>query len=559
MKKALAALVIVVVSGCFRTRIERRDVPVDTGIPLTFGDEGGTPLTWDFGDGTPPVVAAQVTKAFPRGGHYTVRGKDGDRLAWQIDLDAIPRPVTRAIPGDASWAIFAPRVKEDFVGSLDFFESAFGSSNLQSLIDGTVLPSLAVDSTTLGRLVDPLEGLGAFTLPGLDATVALLGVVDEQAALQELSARGRTVDLGDAAVGLELRDGSRAMMFADRGYLYAVFPRTADDAGRVMKRVRAADALGLEQGPAHRALPAEPIGCLVVLGAPKDKTELPIDALWATLQLKGREAHLQGRLISSDPLWQLQGVQPAALFAKAWEGPIAAVSVKLPAGLLRSVLDKGSPEREASRQRLLSHGIDVERMVKALTGEVGGLMWFDAEGFLRNLIDGTERPEPRGAALVEVAVSDGAPWELAVGQMLEVFLPVKPRMQQRSDGTVWSARMLGQDAALTVGKKTMRLELGSGLKGRTLVDLSAQLSQRFDGAFGKGHASLLLDVGRLRAELETPRMIEGLDPMRVVTVQGFASAFLDRLTPLDHVLLDLAPMKDGAKISGRIVLREKER
>jgi hypothetical protein len=226
---------------------------------------------------------------------------------------------------------------------------------------------------------------------------------------------------------------------------------------------------------------------------------------------------------------------------------------------LRSVLDKGSPEREASRQRLLSHGIDVERMVKALTGEVSGLMWFDAEAFLRNLIEGTERPEPRGAALVEVGVTDGSPWEIAVGQMLEVFLPVKPRMQQRSDGTVWTARMLGQDAALTVGKKAMRLELGSGLGGRTLVDLSAQLAQRFDGAFGKGHASLLVDVGRLRAELETPRMIEGLDPMRVVTVQGFASAFLDRLTPLDHVLLDLAPMKDGAKISGRIVLREKER
>lgn len=550
---------LVALSGCFRTRIERRDVPVDTGVPLTFGEEGGTPLTWDFGDGTPTVVAPQVVKAFARGGHYTVRAKDRDRLAWQIDLDAIPRPVTRAIPADASWAIFAPHVKEDFVGSLDFFESAFGPSNLQSLIDGTVLPGLAVDSTTLGRLVDPLEGLGAFTLPGLDATVALLGVVDEQASLQELSARGRTVELGDAAVGLELRDGARAMVFADRGYLYAVFPRTADDAGEVMKRVRAADARGLEQSAGHRALPPGAQGRVVVLGAPSDKTELPIDALWATLRLEGREARLEGRLLSPDPLWQLQGAQPAALFGKAWEGPIAAVSVRLPAALLRSVLDKGSAEREASRQRLLSHGIDVERMIKVLTGDVSGLMWFDAEAFLRNLIEGTERPEPRGAALVEVGVSDGAPWELAVGQMLEVFLPVRPRMQQRSDGTVWSARMLGQDAALTVGKKAMRLELGSGLKGRTLVDLSGQLAQRFDGAFSKGHASLLLDVGRLRAELETPRMIEGLDPMRVVTVQGFASAFLDRLTPLDHVLLDLAPMPGGAKISGRIVLREKER
>jgi hypothetical protein len=105
----------------------------------------------------------------------------------------------------------------------------------------------------------------------------------------------------------------------------------------------------------------------------------------------------------------------------------------------------------------------------------------------------------------------------------------------------------------------MRLELGSGLKGRTLVDLSAQLAQRFDGAFSKGHASVLLDVGRLRAELQTPRMIEGLDAVKVVTVQGFASAFLDRLTPIDFVVLDLAPLPDGAKLSGRISLREKDK
>ncbi len=558
LKNALVALLLVLLAGCFRTRIERRDVPVDTGVPLTLGEEGGTVLSWDFGDGSPPVVAAQVKKAFARAGHYTIRAKDGERLVWQIDLDAIPRPVTRAIPVDADWAVFTPSVKDDFVGSLDFFEDAFGASNLQGLIDGSVLAPLAIDSTALGRLVDPLEGLGAFTLPDADATVVLLGVLDEQAVLTELGQRGHAMELAEGAIGLELRDGSRALVFADRGYVFAVFPATAEDAASAMQHVRAADSRGLEQSAAHRALPSEP-GQLVVLGAPRDKRELPIDVLWATLQVKGREARVTGELKSNDPLWQSQGQRPAALFAKAWEGPVAAVSLKLPTGLVRSVLDKRNPEREASRQRLLSHGIDVERMVRALTGDVGGLLWFDAEAFLRNLVDGTERPEPRGAALLEVGVSDGSSWELAVGQMLEVFLPVRPRMQQRQEGTVWSSRVFGQDASLSVGAKAMRLELGSGLKRRTLVDLSSQLAQRFDGAFSKGHASVLIDVGRLRAELETPRMIEGLDPVRVVTVQGFASAFLDRLTPLDHVLLDLAPTKDGGRISGRIVLREKVR
>jgi hypothetical protein len=550
-------MVVLALCGCLRTRVERREVPVDTGIALPFGDPHGPVLSWDFGDGTPRVEAAFVKRAFTRGGHYLVRGTEGDRLAWQIELDAVPRPVTRAVPADAEWVVFSPQVKADFDASLDFFEHVVGAQNLQGMIDGSLLGSLAIDSTTVGTLVDPLEGIGAFTLPGLDATVALLGVTDEQPALDELAARFTGISVGEGALGFETKEGSRVLVFADRGYLFAVFPHAPSVAVRVMEHVRAADARGLEQSASYRALPSDRSGRVVVLGAPRDKRELPIDALWATLSVGAREALLEGRLISSDALWQSQGQGPAfALFARAWEGPVAAASLRLPLPMVRSVLQKGSPEREASQKRLLSHGIDIERMVKSLTGDVGGLVWFDAEAFLRNLVDGSERPEPKGAALVEVQLSDNQAWEAAVGQMLEVFLPVRPKVQPRADGTVWTTHLAGQDAQLTLEAKAMRLELGSGLKGRTLVDLSGQLQQRFDGAFGKGHASLLLDLGRLRAELETPRVIEGLDPMRVVTVQGFASAFLDRLTPIDHVVVDLAPLPDGAKLSGRVVLKE---
>ncbi len=559
MRRPLAAILLIGLSGCFRSHVERRDVPVDTGVVLELGDPQGPQLTWDFGDGSPKVVAPAVKKAFARAGHYTVRGTDGDAVRWQIDLDAVPRTVTRALPPDTEWALYSPRLEADFIASLDFFEHVLGPSNLQSLIDGWVLPALAIDPSVLGRLVDPLEGIGVFTLPGIDATVVLLGVTDEQAALDELLGRTRTIDLGDGARALETKDGAPAIVFADRGYLFAVLPQSPEAGVQAVRRVRAADARGVETGPAFHALGAA-AGRLVVLGAPKNTTELPIDALWAVLTLDGRKAQLDGRLVSKDPLWQSQGQGPTAgLFARAWEGPIAAMSVKLPVALVRRVLLEGSPQREASRVRLLSHGIDIERMAKALTGDVGGLLWFDAEAFLRNLIEGTERLEPRGAALVEIGVSDGAAWESAVSQILEAFMPIRPRMQQQNGSTVWSTRIAGQDARLSVGGKLMRAELGSGLAGRTLVDLSGQLSQRFGGAFGKGHASLLLDVGRLKAELETPRMIEGLDAMKVVTVQGFASAFLDRMSPIDYVLLDLAPLPDGAQLSGRVVLREKER
>ncbi|MBK7861724.1 MAG: hypothetical protein IPJ65_24535 [Archangiaceae bacterium] len=560
MRRALHAVVLLAaVSGCLRTHFERRSVPVDTGLPLSFGEEGGAVLSWDFGDGSPRVEAAHVERAFTRGGHYVVRATAGEQLVWQIELDAMPRPVTRAVPAAAEWAVFAPQVKGDFNGSLDFFERVLGPGNLQSVLDGTLLAALAIDSTAMGALVDPLKGFGAFRLGGLDATVVLLGVQDERAAMDELDARLHGTDLGQGARGFETKEGARALVFADRGYLYAVFPHDPQVAAQVMQAVRAADARGLELNAAYRSLPAGQTGRVVMLAAPLQKAQLPIDALWATVNVSGNRAQLEGRLFSKDLLWQTQG-QPSAtaLLSRAWEGPVLAASLRLPPGLLRSMLEKGSPEREASRQRLLSHGIDIERMVKALTGDVGALMWFDAEAFLRNLIEGSERPEPRGAALVEVQLSDGKAWESAVGQMLEVFLPVRPKLQQRSDGSVWSTRLAGQDAQLTVAAKSMRVELGSGLRGRTLVDLSALLGQRFDGAFGKGHASLLFDVGRLKAELETPRMIEGLDPMKVVTVQGFASAFLDRYTAIDHVLLDLAPLPDGAALKGRIVLKEKE-
>src|SRR5205823_7148208 len=112
-------------------------------------------------------------------------------------------------------------------------------------------------------------------------------------------------------------------------------------------------------------------------------------------------------------LWSAQGQRPAQFFKRGWEGPILALSVKLPGGLLHSILKPGSAAREKSRQRLLSHGIDIDRMFNVLTGELAGLAWFDAEAFLKNLVEGTARFEPKGAALVEMSLQETAPWENA--------------------------------------------------------------------------------------------------------------------------------------------------
>jgi hypothetical protein len=545
--------VLLLSSGCFRsTRVEKRDVPVDTGTPVSFGDEKGPALDWELGDGTAVTRAATITHAFSKAGHYVVLGKEGDRLAWHVELNVIPRPVVRAVPADADWLLFAPTVKGDLDATLDFFERLTNTATLQQVADSWLLPALAVEASAgaPGQIVDPLEGLGVFTLPGFGGTVALLGVVDEAAALADLTARTHTLDDGT----LETRDGQRVLVFCDRGYAYAVFPKDTDDPKKVMQHVRRGDGRGFEArlGP----LQPLPAGKLVLLGVPHDKSEVPIDALWATLSLGAQEATLEGQLLSPDPVWRTQGGKGLETFKHSWEGPVAAVQMRLPIGVLKALIKPGTPEREQSRQRLLQHGIDIDRMFRALTGDVAGLVWFDAEAFLRNLID-TQRPDPRGAAIVEAGLNDSAAWEAALGQMLDVFLPVKPKAVRQGSTTSYLTRLASQDAIFSVEPKALRLEVGSGLQNRTLVDLGTRLSQRFNGAFGPGHASLLIDLGRLREELETPRAIPGLDPMHVVTVQGYASAFLDQLTPVDHLILDLAPNEKGAKLSGRLVLKQK--
>jgi hypothetical protein len=558
LRPAIVFAALLASSACFRlTRTEKREA-VDTGLPVPFGEEAGPPIDWDFGDGTPHETAPSVRHAFARSGHYLVTGKVGERLRWKVELDVIPRPVVRATPTDAQWLLFAPTVKGDLDATLDFVERLTSTGTIQQFADSWLLPALAVDASagTAAPIVDPFEGMGVFTLPGMSGSVALLGVLDEAAALNDLSARGNVVAGSDAGGGrmLETHEGQRAWVFCDRGYAYAVFPKDSDDPLKVMEHVRAADARGFEARV--KPLIGAPQGRVVLLGAPGPTSELPVDALWATVTLTPQGAKLEGNLLSKDPVWQSQGTQSLATFRHAFEGPVAALSARLPIAVLRAMFKPGSPEREQSRQRLLAHGIDIDRMFRALTGDVAAIAWFDSQAFLRNLIE-AERPDPRGAAILEAGLNESAPWDAALGQMLEVFLPVKPKEIRGKDGTHYQARLASQDAVFTVAPKALKLEVGSGLSGRATADLSAQLSKRFDGAFGPGHASLLVDIARLRDELETPVVIPGLDPMQVVTVQGYAAAFLDRFTPMDYLLLDLAPEPAGAKLSGRLVLRQK--
>ena len=142
----------------------------------------------------------------------------------------------------------------DLDALVDFLERVVGSGNSQAFMEGLVLPAMAVEASAGGArtLVDPQEGVGLFTLPGFDGTVALLGVADEEAALDEIAARGTVLEAPPGTRAVELKDGSRLLAFADRGYVYAIFPRATVDVGEVMGRIRSSGSIGVWQtGSGH--------------------------------------------------------------------------------------------------------------------------------------------------------------------------------------------------------------------------------------------------------------------------------------------------------------------
>jgi hypothetical protein len=82
------------------------------------------------------------------------------------------------------------------------------------------------------------------------------------------------------------------------------------------------------------------------------------------------------------------------------------------------------------------------------------------------------------------------------------------------------------------------------------------LRERFGtGAFGPSHLSLMVDLGRLRAELDAPEQVPGVPPAQLSAAKAFGGAFLDQVTPFDHAFMDFAPEEGGARLRGRVVLR----
>lgn len=569
----LSALVAgLVAQGCHRVLRETKvSGQTDTGVAIAFGQPEGRPLSWDFGDGSPRVLAAQPQHAFAQAGRYVVQGFDEEFLAERVELIVVPRTVVHAVPEDTEALVWAPSLKDDLGPTVDFLERVAGPGNVQRALEQNYLPALAVElSSGDGSVVDPQEGVGLLVLPGFEGQIALLGVVDGERAMaalaQKMLASGAEEDpKTEEGLRIFVAPWGSAVAFVERGYLYLVQPSPDTGAHEVLKvvqRLKANGALGLmAYAPFSESFASLAEGSLCLYarearqGQQGGKPAL-IQSVVAGLQLGPRSATLEGKVRTSRPV--SRNANPTAMFARAAEGPVAALKISLPPAELADVLLSRSNDgqRSALLRRLDATGIDTDAAVAAFTGEVGALAWFDAEGFLKNLISGTGKPEWRGVIHLISGLSGREPVEPVLTSLLGEA--VRAPYADDRDALLWQRKFATATVTVALTPKSLMIRSGDGSGARTNADLAEELTQRFKGAFGPGHSSFMVDLGRLRQELEQPRNIAGVDATKVVTVQGLSSAFLDQL-PIDSLVLDFLPEGNGGRLWGMITLKEKDR
>lgn len=560
---AAAASALVLLAGCVRSTRVQPQAPLDTGVPLVLEAASGRALEWDFGDGAPGQRGPSVSHTYRAQGQYTVRGRDGAFVEEQREVLVRPRSLPRAVPARADLLLYVPTLRDDLPATVDFLEKLIGAGPAQSMLEDQGLPAFAVELGSAGdATLDPLEGVGFFSLAGFESELSLVGVGDEERALEALVAflavRGATAAPAQSGQrALTARDGEALLAFVDRGYLYLAHLDPADDGQALVAAVRSGSPLGLETEPSF-ASELRPAGSLLAwLKGPAGQAQQarPFDAAIAGLSPKGREARLEGRVLADRPLFAGRSQVARSLLEAAPEGPAAVLSVALPPGDLRVLVlgAPGEPRRERMRKRFARLGVDLEALALALTGSAAAATWFDAEGFLANLLKGNQRPELKGTVKVDVGLVSS---EVIAAQVARFFEVMKvPAIKSAEPGvSTWRATTGDTPLEARLTAEALSVSVGSPLKGRATVPLAAQLAERFEGAFSPGHASLLVDVGQVRRELQVPRLIPGVDLTRLVTVQGFASAFLDQLTTVDLVWVDLAPDARGAALKGRVQL-----
>jgi hypothetical protein len=588
LKVLLSVLCVVAVGlagpGCRRAVKPElgQDRTVEAGVPTEFGSarEDAAVVTWDFGDGTASQTASQAFHAYARAGTYTVRALDGSEEVGRVQLTVVPRPVLRAIPPDATVALYVPRIRGAAETLVGFYEQLVGPDMARRQIEEAPFLPMVLDSVRGGadQVVDAEEGFGLFSVPSFDGSVALLGIVDGPPAmekvLREFEAAGRPVRREqDGSAWVEFEDEPAVRLFLDRGYLYLAMPEKQEaaegqpvkaqavatpDVEALRRHVAGFTGPGLSESPMLTKLrgKVQEGSVYVFTSFPTPEEAEGFPGFFASLRVQQGRAELDGFMASDKPLLAgKQGPVPA-LLNKAPLGPVASGMLSVPADELAAWLmgAPGSARRAEALEGMTAKGLDGEGLIGSLRGDVTLLVYFDAPAFYRNFIT-NKRPEPRGAVLLEAGLTRAEPVVAAVSKAFEGS-SWSVETGKEKGVTRFRGRVVEQPVLLSVSPDRLSLQAGEALEGRPVGDVGGALRERFGtGAFGPSHLSLMVDLGRLRAELDAPEQVPGVPPAQLGAAKAFSGAFLDQVTPFDHAFMDFATEEGGARLRGRVVLR----
>lgn len=535
---------------------ENREQAIEAGLPVPFAFERA--LTWNFGDGT-SATGAQVQHAFTRAGKFHVSGFERDTLRAEVDLVVVPRHPFHLVPPDVEWALIA-REQPITALAIEYARRVTGGAKVTDRLLERV-PLLGFVTSGRGQdVLDPDEGCAVFRWNDTqDALATVAGVRDQLAARAAFKAwllEEGWLFVSDVQGLMRFEADDRVLdVVADRGALYAVESHFKERVVSAQQRIEAASVLGLEtRSEVADALDRLPSGPLVFWSlAPEG---LGLTQLLAAGRIDGDRAQVDGRAIGSAPLWAVPSVSGPRLLDLAPSTPIAAAVGTAEVAQVANLIF-GAPDSAKRRRMLEDFEADEVNLDQSLAGFDGTLdvaAYFDTERFLRSTIAAGGQPRPAFTVLAELGVRDAG----VIAPLIDAVMlrwPEPPTRSKEKDVRVWRARYAGQPLELRLSPKSLEVLSGAPIVDRDDAPLRAELMKRFEGAFGAGHVSALVDIGALRQELLTPRLMKDIDPRRALTTQAIAVTVIDKLTRLQSAEVDFAPTADGAEVHLHLQLR----
>lgn len=515
-------------------RVERRDTPVEAGVPVSF--EAESTRTWTFGDGSPVAQGRLVRHAFERAGRYVVRGTEGESLREEITLVVAPRPISHQVPPDAQWALLVTQAG-GLAQLTDAAEKLVGADLVQRWLELHPVAAWASESRETGSpLLDPAEGFAIWAWPEHpDALVTTVDVTSTEAlpALREWlkGHEWSPVSTVQGLVRFERED--RALdLFFDRGSIYAVESALTGRVASAQQRIAVAPAQGLTFDPeVGAALDALPTGSVQTWQ--RAAGGLPYRSIAGAVRFSNQGATWEGRIAAPLPLWIEGTAVTTRLVRKAPESPTVLLSISAPIDSVAKAWP-GFPELSAELPSVLAG-------LAGLGQPLDLLAYPDVPGFIRSTLGGDGLPKPRGVVLLEVPVR--APAAVAV-MLRALFVRWEWTMDERRVGenVQWTGVVGGQPLEVTL-TPTALLARGGRPDERPIADLTTARPTTFE----PGHLAVELDLGSLRRDLLRPYRLDGIDPRRTLATQAAATTVIDRLTSLDLATLDLHADAQGAR------------